>query len=151
MRATPILLLTTILCLVAPAAAEIPLGVPFTLGVGESVEVGDDGLEVGFHSILADSRCPADAYCIWEGDAEADLWSDDPAGEVLGFVLHTTLHPQLIHTGNYRIELSWVAPYPMSSGVPIPPETYEVVLVVLSTLPIGDDARTWGAVKTIYH
>ncbi|MBC8426218.1 hypothetical protein H8E07_19050 [bacterium] len=151
MRHAPNTLPIIVLCLFALTATAAPLGVPFTLGIGESVVVGNGGLEVGFDIILSDSRCPADAYCFWEGDAAADLWSDDPDGEPLGFVLHTTLYPQQVYTGDYRIELIWVAPYPMSSGVPIPPETYEVMLVVLSTVPTQDEARTWGAVKTIYR
>lgn len=149
MRTAKILLLTTVLCL--NAALAVPPGEPFTLGVGESVPVGGYGLVVGFNAILADSRCPMDAFCFWEGDAEAELWADDGREAPLVFSLHTTLYPQSILYGDYEIELLWVAPYPVSWSLPIDPETYEVMLVVLTGLPVGNETSTWGGVKAIYR
>ncbi|MBU0741448.1 hypothetical protein KKG45_08235 [bacterium] len=153
MRSSPIPLFLSTLCLIAAAAAaaSVPLGEPFVLGVGESVAVGDGGLVVGFNAILADSRCPVEALCFWEGDAEAQLWADAPVDPPLTFVLHTTLEPHLITTGHFRIELLWVAPYPTIATVPIDPGTYEVTLVALSTAPTANEPATWSTVKALYR
>jgi len=141
----------TVLCLASLAGAAVPVGESFTLGVGESVEVGGAGLVVGFTSILADSRCPMDAYCFWAGDAEAGLWASLPIENVDHFGLHTTVEPHAYTYEFYQIKLLWVAPYPMSSSVPIPPETYEVMLVVLSSLPSENELATWSTVKALYR
>jgi len=146
------LLALSLMCaLPALATASVPLGQPFTLAVGEAAEVGDGGLSVGFEEILEDSRCPMDAYCFWEGNAEAALWAALPIGDVDHFSLHTTLEPQFYLKDIFRITLLWVAPYPASSTVPIPPETYEVMLVVVRVGVTETEFLTWSTLKTLYR
>ena len=41
----------------------------FTLAPGEAAAIELTGLRVQFVRVMADSRCPADAICIWVGDA----------------------------------------------------------------------------------
>ncbi len=139
------------LAFAAPVTAGHPLGEPFTLAVGEELEVGDGGLSLGFTAITEDSRCPMDAYCLWEGNAAAALWAGPPIGDVDHFELNTTVEPGSHDLDIYRITLLWVAPYPASASVPIPPETYEVTLVVTRFAPTAGDARAWGAVKALYR
>jgi hypothetical protein len=133
------------------ATAEVPLGQPFTLAVGESVEVGGGGLFIGFEEITEDSRCPMDAYCFWEGNAAAALWAALPIGNTDHFSLNTTVDPQVHDYEIYRITLLWVAPYPASMSMPIPPESYEVTMVVVKTGVTGNETLTWSTLKALYR
>ena len=79
-----------VVCLIpAVARAALPYGTPFTLGVGASSAVGDEGLVLGFEGVLADSRCPTGVWCFWPGDAAAALWLEIPDCPRQDFVLHT--------------------------------------------------------------
>jgi len=52
-----------------PARAPVKLGEEFTLALGESVGVDQQGVIVEFKEVIEDSRCPMNARCIWEGNA----------------------------------------------------------------------------------
>ena len=142
--------LAVLLCATTVPAEDYDM--PFILGSGESVAVGPDGLVGGFDQIATDSRCPADAYCFWPGDAETVLFAERPAFAVEFFTLHT--YYDWDHTtvlGAWRVTLLQVSPYPQSSGVPIPPETYRVTLEVSLLEPVGFEPTSWGAAKARYR
>jgi hypothetical protein len=50
------------------------LGQAFELRVGESARIESEALEIGFESVLADSRCAKGQVCVWEGDAVVRIW-----------------------------------------------------------------------------
>lgn len=52
------------------AAAAARVGEPFDLALGQSADVAGTGLRLTFSRVAADSRCPINATCVWEGDAE---------------------------------------------------------------------------------
>jgi len=52
-----------------PVAEAVSLDTGFTLLVGESVSVGGEDLVVKFVEVVAGSRCPRGATCIWAGEA----------------------------------------------------------------------------------
>ena len=61
-------------CADSPSApGDVPYGERFGLKIGESVRVGDDGVEVTFEAVRSDSRCPIDATCLHNGEAVAAL------------------------------------------------------------------------------
>jgi len=45
-------------------ARDVPLGGPFSLSVGDLVEVGGAGLTLRFDGVDQDSRCPRDVTCV---------------------------------------------------------------------------------------
>ncbi len=139
-----------LLLLVLSAQAGQPFGEPFILGVGESTQIGDAELSVGFDAITGDSRCPTGVWCFWEGDAAAGLWLALPGEPAQAFVLHTFADfEQMLELGAYVISLQLVTPYPVVN-VPIDPATYEVTLVVeRAAVPTGE--RTWGTLKAQYR
>jgi hypothetical protein len=110
----------------APRSAK--LAEPFTLAPGETAQVEGAGLAVTFESVSADSRCPVDVTCVWEGDAVA-LVSARPA----------TATPRELHTsgrfateaeaGEFRVRLVSLAP-PLRQGVTPAPGEYRATLVV---------------------
>lgn len=100
----------------------------FELGPGQSAVVGP--LKITFDSITADSRCPPDVQCVWEGDAVAKVVAATGTQEPVSYELHTNagFTTQVDH-GGYRIRLSALAPTPRS-GVEIDPKTYVITLLV---------------------
>jgi hypothetical protein len=134
---------------VAAAAAQPSLGKTFELKVGEWKIVGPEGLTVGFDGILDDSRCPIGLYCIWEGDAAADIWAEMPSWEKEKFLLHAHRgFDWYAQYGDYEIALVAVNPYPVLYD-PIPPDEY-VVTVVVSGGPAPAEDSTWGRIKALY-
>ncbi len=119
-----------------------------TLAIGEVKDIGDRGLQIGFSSILCDSRCPQDALCFWEGDAAAQIWADLPDLDTGIFTLHS--HRSFlwqVEYDDYLIELICVMPYP-KLDIEIDPREYEVTLVVTDVLaPAG--STTWGGIKQL--
>ena len=148
MRSLPPILFLLILAL--PAFAGHPFGQHFPLNVGASLQIGDNELTIGFDGILSDGRCPMEAYCFWEGDAEANLWIQVAGEERQDFVLHTaSVFPGSIELGGYTVSLLHVSPYPTIS-VPIDPDTYIVTLVV-SMAAVDVDEVSWGTIKSLYR
>ncbi len=102
---------------------------PLTLKPGQSGRVGL--LKVTFLRILADSRCPADVICVWQGNAAVQL-----AVIRLGqprtarrIVLNTGLAPSEARVHEYRILLGEVQPSPISTK-PISFRDYRVTVHV---------------------
>ena len=84
-----------------------------SLELGESARFEVEDVEVTFHRLVADSRCPADVTCVWEGDAEVRvLVVTDDHSENLS--LHTTLEPRSVAVGSLSLELLEVLPHPVS-------------------------------------
>ena len=111
--------------------AEVPDEVPLALvlGIGRSVVIPEEGLSIGFESVLEDSRCPLGAVCIWEGNARIVVrigkWGDrDTTAQ-----LSTFLAPREAVYLNYMVRLLALEPVPVE-GVPTDTARYKVTLVV---------------------
>jgi hypothetical protein len=46
------------------------LGKQFTLPIGKIMTIKGEDLKIGFEEVNGDSRCPAGAQCVWEGEAK---------------------------------------------------------------------------------
>jgi hypothetical protein len=114
--------LLTLVCLLGMTACDglpegptVSLDERFTLSVGSVARVESAQVRLEFVEVSGDSRCPADAICIWGGDAVVRLRAT--AGTT-----GTTLD---LHTGDLarasatiqglRVELKELQPYPFSS------------------------------------
>ncbi len=108
----------------SPAGASGPLDVQVVLAVGQIADV-QGAARVRFQGVPADSRCPADAFCIQAGEATVRI-------EILSSAPAVTYD---LHTGNVRtathqdltIALVQLAPYPYGSH-PIRPDEYRATL-----------------------
>jgi hypothetical protein len=102
----------------------------FELGPGQSVLVGSEPLKITFEAITADSRCPPEVQCVWEGDAVAKVQAALGTEAATVYELHTNsgFATQVDH-GGYRIRLTAVAPGP-HQGVTIDPAAYVITLIV---------------------
>lgn len=129
------ILLAAACLLVATACDEnnlvgptVPLNQRFTLGPGEGAGIQGASLQVQFVKVTGDSRCPADAICVWGGDAIVHVRAID--GGSTDYELHTgdSSRASALHQG-MRIQLMELQPYPFSSRT-IAPADYRATLVV---------------------
>jgi hypothetical protein len=100
------------------------MGTEVTLGVGERVAVGDEGLAVTFLEVMEDSRCPSDVMCIQAGQATIKI-KVEMAERELG-TLSLTLGggvgsvPETLE--GYTFKLVRLDPHPISTHQPQPGE-----------------------------
>jgi hypothetical protein len=89
----------------------------------EKGNIAGEDLKLCFEAVVSDSRCPANAVCIWQGAATA-TFSFTKNGDNHRFNLSTlTLKP--IYTkdtiiAGYKIEFLDITPYPGTTADPIP-------------------------------
>jgi hypothetical protein len=114
----------------AARANSVTTDQEFELGPGQSVLVGSEPLKITFDSVTADSRCPPEVQCVWEGDAVARVFAATGTQPPATYELHTNsgFATQASH-GAYRIRLTAVAPAP-HAGVTVDPAAYVITLVV---------------------
>lgn len=99
----------------------------FSLRLTERV-VLENGLQVEFQEVLADSRCPSHVVCVWEGEGRIRLRLA-PRGYG-GSVDLSTHRPGHVATARgYQFTLLELDPYPEESG-PIPESRYRARLRV---------------------
>lgn len=103
--------------------------IPLALKPGQSGRVRL--LKVTFLRVLADSRCPADVVCVWQGNAAVQL-SVVRLGQqrtARRIVLNTTLEPRAFVFREYRLVMGELQPYPVSTN-PIKLRAYKLTLQV---------------------
>jgi len=113
------------------------------LGFGQSAEIASENLTVTFESVEEDSRCPADAYCFWEGQAIIGLRvvAEPNDTHQVDVTLHggcpsgCSAYIPPLDTLGYRFELLGLDPYPMST-TPTPFEDYIATLAIFPFSPI---------------
>ena len=69
---------------------SVAIGSEFQLRPSESVSVENTDVELRFEVVTSDSRCPADAICVWQGDATAVFSVRLSGGSSSSLTLHTT-------------------------------------------------------------
>lgn len=95
------------------------------LKLHESAEgrIGGDRVKLGFDAVVSDSRCPANAMCVWQGAATA-AFSFSKNGDTHRFNLSTlTMKPQYTKDtvlAGYKIEFINLLPYPGTFTPPAP-------------------------------
>lgn len=86
-----------------------------TLHVGESADLGAAGASVSFDRVVEDSRCPANARCIWPGRVVV-AGTLRHGGQATPFTLGTVSGiadaPASVEVGPYRLRIADVEPYP---------------------------------------
>jgi hypothetical protein len=103
------------------------LNQPFQLAVGERAVAG--GLSIRFTGVSADSRCPSDVVCIWEGDGAVLVETAPLSGLGRVDTLHTSLNPKAIDVGERSLALVALDPYPETTD-PIPAGGYVATFVL---------------------
>jgi hypothetical protein len=87
-----------------------------------SGDIGGDTIRLCFDSLISDSRCPANAICVWAGSALAKF-SLTKNGESTSFNLATlkygSYNKDTVIMG-YKIEFVNLSPYPGTVSTPVP-------------------------------
>ena len=84
-----------------------------SIGLGQSATVDGGRLEVSFDARVADSRCPANAVCVWQGDANARILTRVAGGSPVKSELHTGLEPKKVTIERYTISMIDMTPHPI--------------------------------------
>jgi hypothetical protein len=104
---------------IAAAAANtqvIEADQPFQLSPGGSAELRSQALRLGLEDVTADSRCPKDVQCVWEGDATLRLWwQRGKAPREFGELHTATNAPHALRMGDMELTLLGLDPVPISS------------------------------------
>ncbi|HXY69354.1 MAG TPA: hypothetical protein VEH62_07875 [Gemmatimonadales bacterium] len=116
--------------LTEPRGLDVSSPADVTLRVGQSVRV-DGRLRVTFLSVPADSRCPADAICVWAGDALVAITTSLDGGAALADTVHTMPAASSDTTGIYIVSLTGLTPYPRTTA-PVAPGDYVAQLHVVA-------------------
>jgi hypothetical protein len=86
-------------------------------------EINNDKLKLCFQQVISDSRCPANAICIWQGTAVAKF-SLTKNGKTHSFVLSTLNMPGTYNKDTslfgYKFEFINLSPYPGTVPTPVP-------------------------------
>ena len=83
-----------------------------SIRLGQSAVADGGRLEVRFDSKVADSRCPANATCVWQGDAHVRIVTRVSGGSSSTSELHSALTPQKVSVDRYSITMVGMTPYP---------------------------------------
>jgi len=118
-------------CSTSPTTPRaVSLGDRFTLAPGQTAQVEGTGLRLTFESVTADSRCPVDVTCVWEGDAVVVVSLRPAPAGAAQHDLHTAgRYPSEAQEGDYRVRLVDLAPAPREGRSPGPGD-YRATFVV---------------------
>lgn len=128
------LLVLPVLCGCAPARAttaalqeQSPRQI--VLALEQSSRIDGTTLSITFEDVVADSRCPRGVTCVWAGDVAVRIRIDD--GNVPAHVatLHLNTRENETVSGDRRITLIAVTPYP-DADQKIDPATYRAAFRV---------------------
>lgn len=90
--------------------------------VQQCTSIGN-GNRICFDSVITDSRCPANANCVWQGYAAAQFTLRTAQGNY-PFALATTEHPSIDYSqdtviSGIRIRFANLLPYPGTGPEPV--------------------------------
>ncbi len=115
---------------------KINLDETFVLQYGETKMLdGQDHFSISFIDLLEDSRCPANAICVWEGQARVKIEIHENFEVITKELTNGTLkdnQAQKINIGHYTLELLKVIPYPEKADNQTDKSDYSVQLVITS-------------------
>jgi len=128
---------TTATCAPEVDGEAVSLGESFSLAVGQSASIDGEELTIEFIDIIADSRCPLDVQCIWQGEVACLVeitYSGTGQQRVLTYP-GLTQEPSETQFGSYQFTFS-VGPYP-EAGKEIKKDEYRLNLLINKTLPLS--------------
>ena len=104
-----------------------PIDAEFTLAPGEGRRIEGESVTVSFAGVSGDSRCPADAICVWGGSATVKVTVASGVATQAYELLTGDMQP-VVHNG-LTIALVQLSPYAFSART-IAPGEYRATLKV---------------------
>ncbi len=115
----------------SPLAQPTPTVHRVEVGLGESVELPDQGIGISFDRVVEDSRCPANVVCVWAGEAVIELTVTETDKSA---VVRLSLEP------GSGIETPWTKASSSQPGS----EDISMRLISLEPYPGSDDNKEGG-------
>ena len=122
-----VLIFVAIFALTAAASAKTTETIELHMGDQKNAAQGKVTLK--FISVLEDSRCPANAKCVWAGNAKIRFSVRMGKRTPKTFDLNSTLSPRSITYDDYEIKLVGLDPYPGMGDSPNPKDRVATVSV----------------------
>jgi hypothetical protein len=104
-------------------------GVAFSLPVGKTAALGGSTSRITFREVREDSRCPANAVCIWAGDAKIEIVVTRGEGAGESKILSLSPPNNEGRLGDLFVRFVGLAPYPGTFD-PNTPRPYVAELVI---------------------
>ncbi|MBE3072302.1 MAG: hypothetical protein IMZ67_04945, partial [Acidobacteria bacterium] len=117
-------------CSGSPARPTISVDTRITVPIGQTVTIAATSASVRFESVLEDSRCPADANCVWQGQAAVRLTVVASARQVSIELRSDPAAARTASVNGLRFEWVQLDPYPFSSR-PTQPGDYRLTIRVV--------------------
>ena len=125
-RFAPALMAFALVACAGTPTTSGPVDIQVELAPGDTADVPEAGIRIGFQGVTGDSRCPADAVCIQGGDAIVRIAILELQAALTTYDLHTGDMKPVRH-GDLTIALRALSPYPFS-GRSIDPLEYRATL-----------------------
>jgi hypothetical protein len=93
---------------------QVSLDTEFSLKIGQSVNLQEQGIVIEFTDVLDDSRCPSDVECIWEGTVTLALKIYVQGSNLGEYILNSSNLHKASFLG-YYVKLKVLNPYPIST------------------------------------
>lgn len=115
----------------------------FSLRPGKRMILRGEALTIGLTSVSNDSRCPSDAVCVWQGNAEVNVKLTQGAGPsasvqlntaAMGDPSRTAQYPSQANYLSYTIRLMELQPRP-KVGAAIPQKRYVATFIISKEMP----------------
>jgi hypothetical protein len=115
------------------------LGSEFVLHMSQSAEIVDEDMRITFVNVTADSRCPADVMCVWQGRAETQVFVQKGDEEfIVTLSIGGDSSPEESIFDSYLIQLVELSPYPYSSKT-IQAEEYAATFKIIRHVELQDE------------
>jgi len=110
----------------------VPLGMPFPIQIGQTVEIASEDIAITFRQVTEDSRCPVDVECFWAGQAVIDVEVARQGSSLGSFSLTLGQDEQAAQArvSSYTITFVELDPIP-DTRIPSPPDYVATLSVVL--------------------
>jgi hypothetical protein len=112
------ILLTLIAIIGISATAMARSSEKLVLKAGQQKTAVHSKLKIKFVEVMEDSRCPADAQCIWAGNAKIKIEVTSRRLGTKTFEINTTSGPQGDQFEGWAINLESLSPVPTQHGKP---------------------------------
>ena len=112
-----------------PPQAPAKLDQRFTLKVGAAMAIDGEGIQVGFESVVSDSRCPKGVQCIRAGEAEIRIWLLQARGREVRELKTSPPEDGQVVIDRYRLTLVSLEPQPTVERA-LRPSDYVATLIV---------------------
>jgi len=110
---------TTIAYMVFQQPTEVntaEIDTDFSIFLGESIYINGYGIKITFVDVLADSRCPSDVICFWEGTVSLEINIRYNNQNLGNFILNSSNLHKASFIG-YYVKYKELEPYPISTEI----------------------------------